>query len=622
MNTTDLNENSNTPGQVNENNQVNLENHHDDLGDVSEKEHEEYSVEDVDEEHDYSSMSKMELVELAEKASSIEDLKEATSIIRNIKPVIEGIFNDEYENALAVFIEEGNEKTDFSMKPDELKSRFFDALKKVQQRRSDFRQKQENEKLVNLNKKREILDKLKHFTENDETETSLDEVKKLQAEWKKIRVIPSEFAQELWESYKFYLDKFYDNVSINNELKELDRKKNLEAKIELCKKVDELQGETSIKRSMILLNKFHEDWKNIGPVPKEFSDEIWNRFKAASDKIYEQKKALLDKLKEQRNANLELKQAICEKMDLLSSDLPSKPKEWIEKTDSVNALFEEWRKIGPVPKEWNDKIWNQFKEGKNKFFNEKNAFFKRLNKDKNENLKLKSNICERAENLKESEDWQRATEDLKRLQEEWKKIGPVPEKYSDQLWKRFRAACDHFFNRKEDNFKSQKEEQQGNLQAKNDLLSQLETLLQEDNVETAFQTLREIQKQWASIGFVPIEAKAKIQKKYQELVDKSYDKFKIKKDEMNEVRLKEHYKDLVDSNDKNRLNQEEYKIREKIKFLLNDIATWENNIGFFSTSSKENPLIKQIRDKISKASAQVDKLKAELKIISSIKNNQ
>lgn len=621
MNTTDLNENSNTPGQVNES-QVNLENHHDDLGDVSEKEHEEYSVEDVDEEQDYSSMSKLELVELAEKASSIEDLKEATSIIRNIKSVIEGIFTDEYENALAAFIEEGNEKADFEMKPDEFKSRFYDALKKVQQRRSDFRQKQENEKLVNLGKKREILDKLKHFTENDETETSLDEVKKLQAEWKKIRVIPAEFAQELWESYKFYLDKFYDNVSINNELKELDRKKNLEAKIELCKKVDELQGETSIKRSMILLNKFHEDWKNIGPVPKEFSDEIWNRFKAASDKIYEQKKSLLDKLKEQRNANLELKQAICEKMDLLCSALPNKPKEWIEKTDNVNALFEEWRKIGPVPKEWNDKIWNRFKEGKNKFFNEKNAFFKRLNKDKNENLKLKTSICERAENLKESEDWQKATEELKRLQEEWKKIGPVPEKYSDQLWKRFRAACDHFFNRKEDNFKSQKEEQQANLQAKNELLSQLETLLAEENVETAFQTLREIQKQWSSIGFVPIEAKAKIQKKYQELVDKSYDKFKIKKDEMNEVRLKEHYKDLVDSNDKNRLNQEEYKIREKIKFLLNDIATWENNIGFFSSSSKENPLIKQIRDKITKASAQVDKLKAELKIISSLKNNQ
>ncbi len=596
-----------------------------DLGDepVQENLTYEISTDHDDDTVDYGTLGKEELVELAIKAAAQEDLKDAGEIMRNIRPLLDNIFADEYNAALAAFIEEGNDKDSFEYKGDGLKDRFYEAYKALQRRRAQEREKAEQEKTKNLAAKRAILEKLKHLTESDETANSLEEVKELQREWKKIRVVPQEFVQELWDSYRFYLDKFYDNVSINNELKELDRKKNLENKIELCKKVGELQEEKSIKKALILLNKLHEEWKNIGPVPKEFAEEIWKRFKEASDLVYEQKKGEIAKLQEVREQNLQLKTAICEKLELLVSTTPAKPKEWIEMTKQVNDLFDEWRKIGKVPREQNDSIWARFRDLRNGFFNEKNAFFRKLNAEKTENLAKKTAICERAEALKESEDWQGAANQLKKMQEEWRKIGPAPEKVSDAIWKRFRAACDNFFNRKEEHFKGQKEEQQTNLQKKTELLTQLEGLLQsEADTEAAFAQARQIQKEWGEVGFVPFDSKKDIQARFSDAMDKLYKKLKRNPEEMSEARLKEHYEELAKMPDANmKLKNEERRVREKIKFLRGDIETLENNIGFFrqgNTKGSSNPFVKQIEEKINKASGQLARLERELKVIRSL----
>ncbi|HYG17043.1 MAG TPA: DUF349 domain-containing protein [Bacteroidia bacterium] len=596
----------------------------DDLGEEPEQENLTYEIGTAQEEDavDYANLSKEELVELAIKASKSEDLKEAAEVMRQVRPILDNIFLEEQNTALAAFIEEGGDKDSFEYKGTELKTQFYEAFKTVQRRRSEERERVEKDKLKNLEAKRAILDKLKHLTESDETENSVEQVRELQREWKKIRVVPQEYVQELWDSYRFYMDKFYDNVSINNELKELDRKKNLEHKIELCKKVGELSEEKSIKKSLILLNKYHEEWKNTGPVPREFSEEIWKRFKEASDLIYEQKRGEIAKLEEVRKQNFELKTAICEKLDLLTSTKPNKPKEWIDMTKQVNDLFDEWRKIGKVPREQNEIIWGRFRELRNRFFNEKNAFFRKLNAEKAENLRLKTEICEKAEAVVASEDWQKTANTLKKLQEDWKKIGPVPEKVSDTVWKRFRAACDSFFNRKEEHFKGQKEEQQGNLDKKTELLTRLETLVNsEAETEAAFAQARQIQKEWGEIGFVPFNAKKNIQDRFSEAMDKLYKKLKRNPEEMSEARLKEHYEEISKLPDAAyKLKNEERRVREKIRFLRTDIETLENNVGFFRTGNAKganNPFVKQIEDKISKASGQLSRLERELKVIRS-----
>ncbi|MDX5321801.1 MAG: DUF349 domain-containing protein [Bacteroidota bacterium] len=573
---------------------------------------------DHEEESDLNALNQEQLVELIENVSKQEDLSEAGRIAREVRSILEAQFADEEQAALEAFLEEGNEKDDFQPKPNEFKSRYLDAYKKIQSRRGEQRQRIEEEKLKNLEIKRRILEDLKHLTENDEAADALDKVKELQNEWKKIRAVPHEFVEELWDAYRFYLDKFYDNLSINFELKELDRKKNLEAKIELCKKVDELQEEASVKSAMNLLNKYHDEWKHTGPVPKEYAEEIWNRFKAASDKIFEQKKGQMDQLREMRRKNLELKTAINEKLEQVATILYEKPKEWIEKTELINTFFEEWKKIGPVPKDQNEVIWGRFKDLRNHFYRQKNNFFKHLNKEKTDNLTQKEALCERAEALRESNDWQKTTNDLIRLQGEWKKIGPVPEKHSDEVWKRFRAACDHFFNRKEEHFKGQKEEQEKNLEVKKSLLEELKALeaVAEDKADEVFAKLREIQKNWNAAGFVPIKHKNQLQKEFSSIADALYKKHKRNAEDLKEGQLVEHYEELAGTPDgKRRLQGEERRVKDKIRFLKSEIETLENNIGFFSNSKTAGPLIKEIKGKINRANEQLDRFQKELKTI-------
>lgn len=578
-----------------------------------------YKMEDEhDDDTDLTTLNKEQLVELIENASTQDDLAGAARIAREVKPLLEEIFSEEEQAALDAFIEEGNEKDDFSVKHDEWKNRFYDAYKKIQGRRSDHRQRIEEEKQKNLQIKRRILEDLRVLTETDETAESLERVKELQNQWKKIRAVPHEYVQELWDSYRVFLDKFYDNLSINFELKELDRKKNLEAKIDLCMKVDQLQEEASVKVAMNLLNKYHDEWKHAGPVPKEYAEEIWTRFKAASDKIYEQKKAQMDEMREMRRKNLELKTAINERLEQVATLLYDKPKEWIEKTEVINAFFEEWKKIGLVPKEQNEVVWGRFKDLRNHFYRQKNNYFKQLNKDKSENLKAKEELCEKAEALKDSEDWLKTTNELIRLQGEWKKIGPVPEKMSDVVWKRFRAACDAFFSKKEEHFKGQKEEQEKNLEAKKALVEEAKALeaMTDKQTDEVFKSLRDIQKRWNAAGYVPIKFKNQIQKEFSAIIDGLYKKHKRNAEEMKEGQLQEHYEELSQSPDgTKRLQFEERRVKEKIRHLKNDVETLENNIGFFSNSKTAGPLIKGITDKIAKANEQIERLQKELKAI-------
>ena len=569
------------------------------------------------EEQNYTQLSKRELVALAEKIVVEKDLNEASHIFKLIKPVFEQILADERNAALEKYIEEGGNKDDFQFKGDGSREEFYQAYKDLKDKKIAYQAKVEAEKQSNLARKENILKQLQALLEADETEESFKQLKDLQSEWKQIKNVPKEHAERLWESYRLLLDKFYDRVSMINELKELDRRKNLDHKIDLTKRVTELALETNINKALILLKKYHEEWRTIGPVPKESNDDIWNRFKTECDKIYEMIKALQVERERKREENLAAKKELLAKALELSNFNSTRIKEWIEHTQTVNQLMEDWRKIGQVPLKVSDEIWNEFRGARNKFFNNKNTFFKTLQAERDANLKAKTKLCEEAEAIAATPiDWNKQTNQLKKLQEDWKKIGPVPEKLSDVIWKRFRSACDAFFEKKATHYSSQIEEQKKNLEVKQQLIVKLEELAGREEGANILPELKAIQDEWNNTGFVPMGEKEKVGKKYQELSDKVFSKFRAANQELREIRERGHLEAIANGpNGMQKLKREEKFILDKIRGLRSDIDTWENNLGFFSKSSAENPMVTQIADKIKTAQKQIQQQEEKLKSV-------
>lgn len=567
---------------------------------------------------DYSKLSKEELMALSAEALTLIP-KESVKRLQNIRPYLDEIFKQDKKAAMQAYIDAGNEAETFEYTEDINRDQFYAFLRQAQDARTEERKRIEEEKMKNLIRKRQLLAELKALTEADETRESIDQVKKIQAEWKTIRAVPNENVQELWDSYNFYLNKFYDNHSINLELKDLDRKKNLYYKIDLCKKVEELHQETSVKKCFILLNKYQDEFKNTGPVPKEFNEEIWTRFKTAIDTVYAEKKVLLDEIDSVHNENLKLKEILVEKATLIASTPNDNIKQWNHKTDELNALFEEWKKIGPVPKANNETIWKTFREQFNEFYKNKSAYFEQINKDRKANLLFKEELCKQAEALMNSEDYAHTTKEFLRLQEEWKKAGPVPEKVSNAIWKRFRSACDTFFENKNRVFKDKKKQEEDSLNEKLALIDRVNALLETEDKENAVTTLKEIHQLWQNAGFVPFNKKNEVHQSYESALQAVNKKFEIRRERLNEGSGRSHYSNVLSTpNGSAKVKQEEIKIKEKIRFLEGEIATWENNIEFFARSKNAEKLKQEIQSKIDKSNGQIVRLKQELKEIRSL----
>lgn len=594
----------------------------------SESDDNEEDEDDGDEDHDdespniptdFTNLGKDELVSAAEESLKLTP-RESLKRMNEIRPLLGDLLRTERRLALETFVDGGGEPDDFVYDDAQYRDRFKTAHDQAKEARKEERERIDAEKVKNLTLKKEILQKLDKITESDETESSLAEVKELQQEWKRVKIVPADKVKELWDSFHFYLNKFYDNHSINIELKELDRKKNLEVKIELCKKVDELSKENSLKRSFILLNKYQDEFRNTGPVPREYNKEIWERFQQACDKLYEQKKVLFAELEEVRTKNLELKEVLVEKSSIIAAGNYHKQKEWKDKSQELDGLMAEWKKIGPVPKSNNDAVWKSFRGSFNTFYLNKSQYFKQQYKERKANLILKEDICQKAEELKDSEDFNYATNEIIKLQKEWKEIGPVPEKISNAVWRRFRAACDTFFERKNKKYASRKEEETDNLKLKQELITRLNTLLEGEKSDDLLAKLKEIQQSWNQIGYVPIKQKKNIESQYHKVSDQVFEKFKLDKQSMKSGQMRDHYRNLADlPSGGKRLNDEEFKIKKKMGFLTGEMQTLENNMEFFGRSSGSQKLKKEIEDKIQKMSEQRDRLKQELKAIKNAK---
>ena len=538
-----------------------------------------------------------ELVETSVETSrgEVEALKQAYYKIRR----------NEVEELKKVFIADGGEEKDFTAPADETENKIKDLLTSYKEKRAAILAEEERVKAANYALKLQLIDQLKELCESQDDFNKLyNSFKDIQQRWKEVKAVPQEHVNELWKNYQIYTEKFYDIIKINNQFRDYDFKKNLELKTALCETVEKLGNEPDVISAFHQLQKLHQQWREIGPVAKELRENLWARFKAASTVINKRHQEHFEKLKAKEQENLDAKTVICEQIEAIDFSALKSFKDWEEKNKEVIGLQEKWKTIGFAPKKYNVKIFERFRAACDEFFKRKAEFFKSIKESMAGNLEKKKALCEKAEALKESTDWKATADILSKLQKEWKTIGPVPKKYSDAVWKRFIAACDYFFEQKNKATSSQRSVEQENMVQKKAIIEKLNAIdAQETPEEDAGNTIRELMKEWNGIGHVPFKEKDKLYKQYHGVIDKLFDK----------LNLSASQKKL--SNFKSTISKEGnlYREREKLvrayENMKNEIQTYENNLGFLTSSSKKGSSL------VTEMNRKVEKLKADLELI-------
>jgi len=566
---------------------------------------------------DYDQLNKQELVELLEEVVEEKDISKIKSQIAKIKSAFYHQNKDDIESEKQAFIADGGDAEKFEHVSDPLEQRFNNAFGKYRHNKSKYAEELEKEKQQNLQLKQNVLESLKELISSEETlKKTYDEFKQLQDEWKQIGMVPATELSNLWQNYHFLVEKFFDKVRINNELRDLDLKKNLELKIELCEKAEELLMEKSIIKSFKLLQKYHDEWREIGPAPMDKKEELWDRFKAATDKINQRRKEHYKNVQEDQQKNYETKLELISQVEDVLANQNESIKDWQKNTQKINNLFKLWKSSGRAPRAKNDEVWEKFKGLLDSFFESKRAFFNELKVEQTNNYNLKLDLCINAEALKDSDDWKNTTNELIKLQKEWKNIGPVPRRHSDKIWKRFRSACDHFFNRKSEYFKNIHVVEDENLAKKKEIIKALKAYKVANNKEKDLNAIKEFQRQWLEIGFVPFKVKDTIQDEYREAIDKLISAMDINKIELTKADFENKIEMLKAAPDSDRrLSKEFFNVENKIKKIKEDVALWENNIGFFSNSKQSELLKKEFQVKIDKAKKEITALKAKLKML-------
>jgi hypothetical protein len=579
-----------------------------------EEESEEHEEIEEDAHIDYSNYSKKQLL------SSFKELLSSDGFLKNDAPLLEiknhfeEIFNHEKEEALNAFVANGGNADDFEYRPSDEDKAMFVIFNEYRERKTSFFKEQERQKEKNFFTKNQILDKLRELVDGEETTHSINTIKQIQDEWKKIGPVPGSQNRNLWASYNALMDRFYDNRSIYFELKELDRKKNLEHKLEICEKAEALFDVADLKEAIKSLNDLHEEFKHIGPVPRDEQENLWNRFKTASDAVYSRRKEYYENQKGTLIENLEKKEALIQKLETFKDFKASKIKDWNVKTKEVLALQKDWEAIGPVPrengKEINKQFWGLFKQ----FFQNKNHFFKGLDEIRLGNKAKAEELIEKATALQESTDWQQTASQMISLQQEWKKIGPTPEKVRDELYKRFKTACDTFFDNRRNSTKQVNKEFDENLKSKESLCEKI--IEESKGADLSEAALEALITQFNAIGFVPRKNMKEILAKFNDAVDTYVKKMGIEGVNKEEFLFRLNLNKLqTDPNSNRVLNKKEHGIRKQISDLENNITLWRNNLEFFAASKTADKLKDQFDEKIQKAEREVEKLKKKLTII-------
>ena len=511
--------------------------------------------------------------------------------------------------ARAQFIENGGESEAFLPAPNVLEDDFKAAMNVIKQKRAELQAELDRQKEENLQKKQEILERIKVLSATpEEANQAYKEFKELQNQWKELTLVPAEKANELWKTYQLYVEQYYDQLKLNNEFREYDFKKNLEIKTRLCETAEKLNEEADVISAFQQLQALHQEFKETGPVAKELREEIWARFKAASTAVNKRHQQYFEELKQKEEENLAHKTALCEKIEAVDLTAIKTATAWEAQTQQIIEMQKEWRTIGFAPQKMNVKIFERFRGACDRFFTEKAAFFKRLKEEQAQNLAKKTELCEKAEALKDSTDWKATADKLMQIQKEWKTIGAVPKKHSESLWQRFIGACDYFFEQKGKNTASQRGEEKENLQKKEQVIEKLKALLESDEEENKQDAVRELMREWNEIGFVPFKEKDKIYKAYHETVDQLFKALNMSAARRRLDNFKNNLKNDAKEGGQG-LSRERERLVRAYENKRSEIKTYENNLGFLTCSSKKGSNL------LNEMNKKMEKLKDELNLI-------
>jgi len=500
------------------------------------------------------------------------------------------------------FIAAGGLEENFIMPlEDESDGQIKALLAEFRVKRQAMMAEEERQKESNLLIKQHLIERLKTLTESQEDfNKRYNEFREIQRKWKEIKAVPHEHQRELWRNYQTYNERFYDLVKINNQFRDYDFKKNLEMKNTLCETVERLAKEPDIISAFHQLQKLHQQWREIGPVSKEFRDSVWDRFKASSSVINRRHQEHVDKLKAKEETNLAEKTAICEKIENIDYATLKTLRDWDKKTNEIIAMQTKWRSIGFATRRQNVKIFERFRAACDRYFEKRNAFNKTIKGVYDKNLELKKALIAKAEAIKDSVEWKETTKKFVELQHEWKKIGPVSRKYSDSVWKEFVAVCDYFFDRKNKETSQQKSEETDNLEAKRAIIQKIKDIDKNLEDEATLTLLRGYISEWNGIGFVPFKEKDKLNKEFHDETDKLFDRLKINERDRRIQQFRSTISELASAG-KNKLYMERDKLTRVYERMKSELHTYENNIGFLSVSSKGgNGLLKEMDNKIAR----------------------
>ena len=561
----------------------------------------------------YAAMDKKQLVEVLQNLAQ-QPVNEVKEDVVRVRVAFAAIRKEELAKEKETFIAKGNEEAAFAPAADELEEQFKSLYAEIKEKRAAYNAAQDALKAENLAKKREIISKINEIAEDaDNVNRQYSTVQQLQQDFKAIGEVPSENDTEVWKAYQVAVERFYDLLKMNKELRDYDFKKNLEQKQALCAEAEALDEEADIVDAFKKLQQLHTSWREIGPVSKEIREELWTRFKNASAVINKKYQSFFEERKAKEKKNAEGKEALCVKIEAISTDNLKTYAAWDEATKAIIGLQEEWKKLGFASRKVNTELFARFRKSCDEFFAKKAEFFKRMKDELAANLAKKIELCEKAEALKDSTEWKKTTDALIALQKEWKTVGPVVKKHSDAVWKRFIAACDAFFEEKKKQNVNVHSVEHENLKQKKDIIAQINSILENKETEDAPNKVRELMKKWQEVGHVPYKEKDKVYAEYKAAIDKAFEQLDMK---AKKARMANFANSINQMSDTGKVYHERERLVRAYEMKSQELKTYENNLGFFNAQSKSgNSLVKEMERKIANIKEEIAMLEQKIKLI-------
>ena len=558
--------------------------------------------------------TKDEVVARVQEIAKSDEVGDKTEL-NLLKQLFYKFHNAEIEEAFRAFIEAGGEEDKFMPQIDPSEPLFREAMQTIRERRAAIQEAQEKQKQDNLTRKLEILERIQQLASTpEEANKNFEEFKALQAEWKEIKAVPAERATELWKNYQLYVEQFYDLLKLGHELRDYDFKKNLEIKMRLIQQAEALAENPDVLQAFNQLQALHQEWKETGPVAKEIREDVWAKFKEVSTVINKKHQAYFEAIKAREEENLTRKTALCEQLEAIETDGLKTFADWDAITQKIKELQAEWKTIGFAPQKMNTAIFERFRQGCDAFFEKKTTFFRTLKEELNANLAKKKELVEKAEALMESTEWRSTGDILINLQKQWKEIGTVPRKYSEDLWKRFTAACDHFFEARQAATADTRNEEKANKEQKLGIIAQLKELAEAEG-ENIMAQVKELQQKWNEVGHVPFRDKEALYKEYRAICDKIYDAYGVSKAKRRLNNFRQNLQQRVEK-EASSLDTERQRMQRAYERMVAEIKTYENNIGFLSSNSKKgNSLVEAMNKKVEKLRDELNLLAQKIKAV-------